>query len=149
MTLMVTSYQQPHESPKYDPGNQIIYYAQAPAELRDVVNDINHTSATGDTDVLYVGDKLAMNESMVKYPPATGEWHARMPLPWYTEALDADVASGDRASSIGNDPPPVVITTSANKDEVAAALGDGYAKKKTVSLDDIGDRVVVVFTTTG
>lgn len=149
MTLMVTSYQQPHESPENDPGNQIIYYAQAPAELRDVVNDINHTSATGegDTDVLYVGDKLAMNESMVKYPPATGAWHARMPLPWYTEAIDADEASVDRASSIGNDPPSVVITTPANKDEVAAALGDGYAKT-TVSLDDIGDRVVVVFTTT-
>lgn len=149
MTLVETSYQHPHESPRSDPGNEIIYYAQPPAELRDVVNDIDRGSATGDgdTDVLYVGAKLAMNESSVKYPPATGAWHARMPLPWYTEALDADVTSVAQVSNI-SDPPPVVITTPGRQDDVAVALGDAYTNT-TVPLDDAGDRVVVVFTATG
>ncbi|WP_232687112.1 flippase activity-associated protein Agl23 [Halobacterium zhouii] len=149
-TIAQTSYQQPHESPRGDPGNDVIYYAQAPGELRQVVNDIERATATGgdDVDVLYVGDRLAMNESRVDYPPGTGAWHARIPLPWYTEALGADVDSVPRVDGVGNETPPVVITQPALRDNVAERLGDAYTSK-TYPLDDIGDRVVVVFTRTG
>ncbi|GAA0649368.1 TIGR03663 family protein [Salarchaeum japonicum] len=146
-TLAQTSYQQPHESPLGDPGHQIVYYAQAPDDLRAVVDDIDRAASTGggETDVLYVGERLAMNETRVDYPPATGAWHARMPLPWYTEALGADVTSVERPGAVGNNTPPVVITTPALKPTVAQKLGDAYTSR-THALDDIGDRIVVVFT---
>ncbi|MDL0127203.1 MULTISPECIES: flippase activity-associated protein Agl23 [Halobacterium] len=148
-TLTETSYQAPHESPRGDPGSDVIYYAQAPADLRTVVTDIERAAASGgsDTDVLYAGAPLAMTESRVDRPPATGAWHARMPLPWYTESLDADVASVDDPTAVGDTPPPVVITTPALESQVGAAIGAGY-ERETHALDDIGDRTVVVFTAT-
>jgi len=149
-TLIQTSYQQPHESPEADPGHHIVYYAQAPGELREAVNEIDRATATGgnDVDVLYVGERLAMNESRVEYPPGTGAWHARIPLPWYTEVLGADVASTARAEEIENTTSPIVITNPELEDTVAESLGNTYTSR-TYALDDAGDRVVVVFTRTG
>ncbi|MFB6094231.1 MAG: flippase activity-associated protein Agl23 [Halanaeroarchaeum sp.] len=146
-TALETSYRAPHESPRGDGGSEIVYYAQAPASLDRVVGAVNEASASGgtDTDVLYVGPSLAMDESAVAYPPATGAWHARMPLPWYTEAAGADVASVPEPASVGPTPPPVVVTTPALRAETASRLGATY-ESRTYARDDVGDRIVVVFT---
>ncbi len=145
-TVVATSYQQPHESPRGDPGSEVVYYAQAPGDLREVVEAIDGAADGGgsDTDVLYVGESLAMNESAVAYPPATGAWHARLPLPWYTESLDADVASVANVSGVGDSPPPVVITNQRHSAQVQQALGDAYSGAM-YRLDDNGARRIFVY----
>lgn len=74
----------------------------------------------------------------------TGAWHARMPLPWYTEAAGADVASVADVGNLPADPPPVVVTTLAARNATGDRLGDGYRSER-YRLDDVGDREVVVF----
>lgn len=142
-----TSFDAPHESPRGDPGHQIVYYAQAPADVREVTNAIRDAAADSDndTDVLYVGPHLATNESKMERPPETGAWHARNPLQWYTEMYEADVASVENSSKIPETPPPVVITGPNERNATAKRLGDAYTAERQ-PLDDVGDRVVVVFT---
>lgn len=151
-----TSYLAPDESPRGDPGNEIIYYAQPPAELRQPIDTIYRVAASDRSgpDVLYVGspltnpfppsDELAPSEPWYRhYPLILG----RNPLPWYTTAAGADVADVSAVSDIGQSPPPVVITTPDRRDAVQAALGSSY-RGTSYDLDDIGDRRVVVFVRT-
>lgn len=153
---VTTSYIAPMESPRGDPGNEIIYYAQPPSELRDPIDRIYRVARTsGDrTDVLYVGDPLTNPFPPPEELPAGAEWHrytplilGRMPLPWYTTAAGADVADVGSADAIGADPPPVVITSPARRAAVTDALGSEY-RGTLYKLDDIGDRRVVVFVRT-
>lgn len=125
-----------------------VHYAQAPADLRAVVVTIE-TAADGgpDVDVLYVGASLAMNESAVEHPPATGALHAQNP-PCYTEATGADVTSVENGSEIGDHPPSVVITTPAESTAVNESLGSAYTGT-AYRLDDVGDRRIVVFVRDG
>ncbi|MHB9288788.1 flippase activity-associated protein Agl23 [Halobacteriales archaeon Cl-PHB] len=148
-TVVATSYAQPHQSPA-DGGSEIVYYAQAPGDLRTVVDAIDRAAATGgdDVDVLYVGETLAMDESAVAHPPATGAWHARMPLPWYTEALDADVDSVVNPATIGDSPPPVVVAQPDTSAQVQTALPGSY-EGELYALDDHGARRLVVYTRFG
>lgn len=148
-----TSYMAPMESPRGDPGNEIIYYAQPPAELSQSIDTIYRVAA-GDRsgpDVLYVGapltnpfppsDELAPSEPYHRhYPLILG----RNPLPWYTTAAGADVADVSDVAAIGESPPPIVITTPDRREAVKAALGSSYTGTM-YDLDDIGDRRVVVF----
>lgn len=123
-----------------------MYSAQASGALRAVADAIERAAATGgnDTDVLYVGSSLAMDESAARYPPGPGAWHARIPLPWYTEAAHADVQSVRRPAQIDGQSPPVVITTVKVRAAVAKRLGRSYTGRRYL-LDDVGDRTVVVF----
>lgn len=146
-TAVETSYLNPYDSPRNGgDGNEVVYYAQAPEELQTVITAIDHAAATGgnDTDVLYVGRSLVLNESSLTAPPATAAWFRRIPLPWYTETIGADVTSVAVADDIGSEPPPVVITTVANRSAVAQKLGQSYTAKR-YRLDEIGDRTLVVF----
>ncbi|MFB6120934.1 MAG: flippase activity-associated protein Agl23 [Halobacteriaceae archaeon] len=148
VTAVQTSFVAPYESPKGpDGGHEIVYYAQAPGDLRQGVNAIADATATGgdDVDVLYVGPRLT--------PPAhlseetiggSGTWHARMPIPWYTEALDADVASTASPQNVtAADAPPVVIAQPGVADAVANRLPT-YDRRRQ-PLDDVADRTVVFF----
>lgn len=150
VTIGTVVYQHPHESPDGDTvGSELVYYAQAPGELREVTNAIETTATDDDpgVDVLYVGESLAIDEAAGQYPPATEAWHARMPLPWYTEATNATVASATSPAEIGDAPPPVVIASFVEHDRVADELDDTY-QGKVYHLDDRGHRLVVVFTNT-
>jgi len=142
-----TSYVAPHESPRADPGSEVIYYAQPPGSLRIGIDAIDEAAATGgdDVDVLYVGRGLAADPGEDEHPTQleTSAWFARMPLPWYTLALDADVESALSAADI-EDPPPVVITSPDHREAVAERLGDEYTAREQ-PLDDVGDRTVVFF----
>jgi uncharacterized protein (TIGR03663 family) len=148
-----TSYLAPHESPRGDPGNEIIYYAQPPAELREPIDTIYRVAASDRSgpDVLYVGSPLTN-----PFPPPedlgpSEPYHrhyplilGRNPLPWYTTAAGADVADVPAVADVGESPAPVVITTPDRRDALASALGPSYTGT-LYDLDDIGDRKVVVF----
>jgi uncharacterized protein (TIGR03663 family) len=146
VTVVETSYLDSDRNSRLEGGNELVYYAQAPDELREPVEAIQAAAATGggDLDVLYVGESVAMDESEDDYPPPPGAWFERLPLPWYTEAAGADVASVADPAAIEN-PPPVVVTTEADYRAVEHQLGEGYTRELH-ALDGIGDRTVVVFT---
>ncbi|MFB6111510.1 MAG: flippase activity-associated protein Agl23 [Halobacteriaceae archaeon] len=148
-----SSYLAPHESPRGDPGSEVIYYAQPPAELRTPIDAIYGAADPGrdGPDVLYVGDPLTNPFPPPSELPATASWHletplilGRIPFPWYTQAAGAEVKDVATAAGIGPSPPPVVIATPDRRDAVAATLGTSYEGTR-YELDDIGDRVVVVF----
>ena len=145
-TGVETSYLDSDRNPQLERGNELVYYAQPPDNLREPVTAIQRAAATGggDVDVLYVGEALAMDEAGADLPPPPGAWFRRLPLPWYTEAAGADVASVADPTAV-EDPPPVVITTEADYQAVQRRLGDGYTRQLH-SLDGVGDRTVVVFT---
>ncbi|MEF8887341.1 MAG: flippase activity-associated protein Agl23 [Haloarculaceae archaeon] len=145
-TGVETSYLDSDRNARLEGGNELVYYAQAPNELREPVTAIQRATATGggDVDVLYVGEALAMDEAGDDLPPPPGEWFRRLPLPWYTEAAGANVASVADPAAV-EDPPPVVITTEAEYQTVERQLGDGYTRQLH-SFDGVGDRTVVVFT---
>lgn len=148
-----TSYLEPHESPRGDPGNEIVYYAQPPGELRDPIHTIFRAAATGgsDVDILYVGNPLTDStpppDQIAPSTPYNYRYpliHGRIPLPWYTELADADLADVPGAADIGANPPPIVITTPTRRELVRDQLGAAY-EGTYYPLDDIGDRAIVVF----
>lgn len=148
-----TSYLEPHESPRGDPGNEIVYYAQPPGELQQPIQQIFRAADTGDDDidVLYVGGRLRdPSPPADEIDPSTPYnfryplIYSRIPFPWYTELANADLADVASAAEIGADPPPIVITTPGRRSAVADALESEYEGTR-YSLDDIGDRVLVVF----
>jgi uncharacterized protein (TIGR03663 family) len=144
-TAVDTSYRHPYDSPR-DGGSELVYYAQSPASLRTVTAAMDRVADDRRTgaDVLYVGQRLAMDESAVDRPPETGAWFARMPLPWYTEQTGADVHSVASPEALGAEPPPMVITTRALRPRVAGRLPRSYGVGR-YPLDDAGTRTLVVF----
>jgi len=128
------------------------YWNTASEEDRTVIqwaqpeNDVQETLATvdrvarhnGGTDVLYVGttpprgdgsELYVANESALdRAPPARG-WHSRLPLPWYTERVNATVTStppSARYDGLPTDPPPVVIAHSWDRENVSTRLPASY-----------------------
>ncbi|AWB27360.1 flippase activity-associated protein Agl23 [Halococcoides cellulosivorans] len=144
--VVQTSYVAPHDSAHGETGHEIVYYAQPPGELRTVTDAIDRVASAdrAGPDVLFVGSSLQMDESRVDLPPATGAWHARMPLPWYTEQSNADLASVRSVSAVGDTPPPIVITTTSLQNDLRGRLGEDY-RGTHHDLDEAGDRSVVVF----
>jgi uncharacterized protein (TIGR03663 family) len=146
-TAVETSYLDSDRNAELVDGHELVYGAQAPNALREPVRAIRAAAADGSgPDVLYVGRSLAMNESAAERPPPPGAWYARMPLPWYTEAAGAEVASVNTSEGLADvEPPPVVITTVARYEAVGERLDRRYSRT-LYPLDGIGDRTVVVFT---
>jgi len=142
-TAVQTSYVAPHDSPEGDSaGHEIVYYAQAPGELRahlDAIADAADREGAG-TDVLYVGPAVhgPTSNGLVE----AGPFFARNPLIWYTGATGADVDSVPAAEDV-DESPPVVIAEPGVADAVADRL-DGYERTRQ-PLDDLGDRVLVFF----
>lgn len=144
-----TSYLKPDESPARDGGSAIVYLSQPPSQLQSGIDAIERAAARGgnDTDVLYVGDQLVMDESAGERPPAPGPYFARIPLSWYAEQHDAgvDSVSSLADAEINSDSPPAVLTTPGNCAAVNQQLPDGYVPELQL-LDDRGDRKLVIFT---
>jgi uncharacterized protein (TIGR03663 family) len=149
LVVAETSYRNPHESPRGGDGHEIVYYAQAPDNLSAVTGAIDRAAsdAGNGTDVLFVDDPLAGDEAEMD-DHETGAWYARMPLPWYTEAAGADVESVRGAWAMEGATPPVVITTVDAHDRVERRLSGNYTATYH-PLDDVADRVVVVFRAEG
>jgi uncharacterized protein (TIGR03663 family) len=146
-TVVETSYQHPDESPDADGGNEVVYYAQPPGELRAVTGAIRRAAATpGEPDVLYVGEPLAAEEAALSRPPPTGAFFERIPLPWYTETAGAEVDSVETVAGLSRyDRPAVVVTTESFREPVARRLPETYTARR-YPLDDYGSRHLVVFT---
>lgn len=77
-------------------GSEVVYYAQPP-------------------DVLYVGEAVATDEAALARPPPTGTSFRRFPLPWYTEAAGADVASVPAPANLTGAAPPVQSASEPGK----------------------------------
>lgn len=142
-TAVGTSYVAPHESPKGDPGSEVVYYSQPPAKLGTLLPAFREAAGTPGPDLLYYGHPLALDdERAADHPPPPGRWLGRLPLPWYTERFGLQTASATRPGAL-SDAPPIVVTSPANRTTVANRL-DGY-EATTVPLDDLRARSVVVF----
>lgn len=51
-------------------------------------------------------------------PPAHSGWHARLPPPWYVEAMNASTDSTTNWSAVLAERPPVIVTDSDSKGEL-------------------------------
>ncbi|PSQ42791.1 TIGR03663 family protein, partial [Halobacteriales archaeon SW_7_68_16] len=135
---LATSYLTPQQSPP-DGGNEVVYYAQPPAEVSLVIPTMRAavTAEEGGPDVLYHGARFDMDERGAAFPPPPGQHFARFPFPWYTESFDADVTSTTDHSEMVTTRASMVIT------DIGVAGPPGY-ESRPVRLDAIGDRKVTV-----
>ncbi|MGA9399609.1 flippase activity-associated protein Agl23 [Haladaptatus sp.] len=111
-TAYSTTYQHPQ-----DPDNQFVQYAQSSStHSKPLLHTLERISRENEgTDVLFYGNKFySSNEAADDvYPVESGEggegWFARLPLNWYLESADAQMASTQNASNLRGDKPPIVI----------------------------------------
>jgi uncharacterized protein (TIGR03663 family) len=114
-TAVRTSYTQPME-----PDSELVYLSQPPAQLHPTLSAVETAIEGHDgTDVLYFGDEYAIpEESIADRPPAHSGWHARLPLPWYVEAMNASTDSTTNRSAVLAEQPPVIVTDSESAGEL-------------------------------
>jgi predicted membrane-bound mannosyltransferase len=87
--------------------------------------------------VLYYGEFYNVSdESVADRPPAYGGWHARLPLPWYFEAMNATVDSTTNRSHLRRERPPVVVAHVSEKTELEVWLGGYVTVKRDLSQPD-------------
>ena len=128
-----TTYQNPQS-----PDNELVQYAQSSTDMGPLLDDLQGVVRTNDgTDVLYYGTKFyTPDESAHDVPPAGGGWFARLPLEWYFEAADAEVASTKDSGKLVGDKPPIVVAlgdadTCSTEEDVADEVDrfmEGYAR---------------------
>jgi hypothetical protein len=75
------------------------------------------------TDVLVYGSVLVDGDGTAARRPACVKWFDALPLPWYTEAAEADVACATGPGDVPADPPPVVVADAS----AVSDLGDRFA----------------------
>ncbi|MCO8243222.1 MULTISPECIES: flippase activity-associated protein Agl23 [unclassified Haladaptatus] len=132
-TAYSTTYQHPQ-----DPDNQFVQYAQSSStHSKPLLHTLERISRENEgTDVLFYGSKFySSNEAADDvYPVESGEggegWFARLPLNWYLESADAQMASTQNASNLRGDKPPIVIapanvSTCSSEDSTAEDI-EGY-----------------------
>jgi uncharacterized protein (TIGR03663 family) len=123
-------------------AGEVIQWAQPENDLKRTLAVVGGVAAVNEgTDVLFVGTHPpgdpadvrfhVENESSLRQPRAGGpSWHSRLPLPWYLERYDATVASTPPdATTLGSEPPPVVVAASWDADDVGRQLR-GYDRHR-------------------
>jgi len=128
-----TSYQNPQS-----PDNDLVQYAQSSTEMDPLLEDLQDVVRSNEgTDVLFYGAKFnSRDESAHDVPPAGGGWFARLPLAWYFEAADAEVASTEDPNALLGDKPPIVVAlgdanTCSTEEDVADEVDrymEGYVR---------------------
>jgi uncharacterized protein (TIGR03663 family) len=122
---------------------EVLQWAQPGNDLRASLADVRTVTAANDgTDVLFYGTKTPGGDSVELYvsdessadtpPPGGPAWHSRLPLPWYLELYDAEVAStapDTPPAEALSDPPPVVVAHDWDRDALAPHL-DGYTARE-------------------
>jgi uncharacterized protein (TIGR03663 family) len=104
--------------------NDLVQYAQPSAELRAAVAAMDARVDEGPgTDVLVYGSVLVDGDGTAARRPACVKWFDALPLPWYTEAAEADVACATGPGDVPADPPPVVVADAS----AVSDLGDRFA----------------------
>jgi uncharacterized protein (TIGR03663 family) len=115
--------------------NDIVQWGQPADGIKPTMEKVQRVSQANDegTDVLYYGF-LNEDSSYVFYVPneenndrrpPSNSWYNRLPLPWYTEMVDANVDSTLKNETLQSRRPPVVITRTSHKEDVEMYL-DGY-----------------------
>jgi predicted membrane-bound mannosyltransferase len=103
-----------------DADSELVYLSQPPSQIHPTLSAVE-TAIDGHegTDVVYFGDAYAIpDESIADRPPAHSGWHARLPLPWYFEAMNASVGSTTNRSVVLAERPPVIVTDTDSKTEL-------------------------------
>lgn len=112
----------------------MVQYAQPERDVTQAVSAMTVAvrDHRGEPDVLYYGQRFAIeDESVADQPPVpegSDEWFSRLPFPWYTEAMGADIVSTATESELDrriDSRPPVVIASARDASSVASRL-DGY-----------------------
>jgi uncharacterized protein (TIGR03663 family) len=135
--------------------SRLAQYAQ-PTDLDPVLANVSAaTAADGDaagagSDVVYVGGDLSATvDGDARQPPVAPQWGARLPLEWYFERGElsrTSVRSADGLEEVAR-PPPVVVTTPADRRSVERTLAGRGVAYRTHRVDlALWGRTVVVFT---
>jgi uncharacterized protein (TIGR03663 family) len=118
----------------------MVQYAQPASDMRPGLRTMRAAVADNEgLDVLYYGDSYYLaDEGDVALPPSQldgvervpGPWFDRLPLPWYTQAFDATVASATNESGLdrGLDREPAVLIVEANEADAVAERTDAYRR---------------------
>jgi uncharacterized protein (TIGR03663 family) len=132
-TVVRTSYERP-----MDGDSELVYLSQPESQIHPTLDAVETAIDGNDgTDVLYYGEFYNVSdESVADRPPAYGGWHARLPLPWYFEAMDATVDSTTNQSHLRRERPPVVVAHVSEKTELDVWLGGYVTVKRDLSQPD-------------
>ena len=121
-----------------DEDGAVLQWAQPSNDLGDTLTELQTVARHNDgTDVLYVGTTqrggnelfYVADESALDRAPPVANWHSRLPLPWYTERVNANVTStpaSARYDGLPSDPPPVVIAYAWDHENVSVRLPADY-----------------------
>jgi predicted membrane-bound mannosyltransferase len=111
----------------------MVQYAQPERGVKPAVAAMQTAVSGHDdgVDVLYHGRRFFVSdESVAEQPPIPNEesnWFDRLPLPWYAERMDADVASTESVEGLESQlqsRPPVVVAATGRADEVRTRVSD-------------------------
>ncbi|MFC7071037.1 flippase activity-associated protein Agl23 [Halobaculum lipolyticum] len=123
---------------------QVLQWAQPENAYKEALTDAAAVARTNEgTDVLWVGTDtgrgtrlyVSDESGLDRMPPSGGgDWHSRLPTPWYLERADANVTSTPPEARFDGLPPadempPVVFAKPQDADEVGAML-DGYSDRE-------------------
>ncbi|MFC6955092.1 flippase activity-associated protein Agl23 [Halorubellus litoreus] len=129
--------------------NPLVQYGQPADDVRDTLERVDAAAAANDDgpDVVYYGayfylenpdrvDRLPVGDVYTQRDDGEYElveanegWYNRLPLPWYTEAMNATTDSARTLAGLEDlaaTDPPVVVVRSQLAGNVSTVLGGGY-----------------------
>ncbi|WP_323676678.1 flippase activity-associated protein Agl23 [Halorubellus sp. PRR65] len=129
--------------------NPLVQYGQPADDVRDTLERVDAAAAANDDgpDVVYYGayfhvdnpervDRLPVGDVYTQRDDGEYElvednegWYNRLPLPWYTEAMNATTDSARTAAGLDRlaaTDPPVVVVRSQLAENVSRVLDGGY-----------------------
>lgn len=125
-TTAQVSYVAPH-----DGSHEIVYSSQS-HDLKPVLSEVEAAIGGNDgVDVLFYGDYYALDHESIAdrphHPPAYGDWHGRIPLPWYLQTMNATTGSAREPAAVERAAPPVIIVL-APEDDLPPSIKEGYVR---------------------
>ncbi|WP_254537752.1 flippase activity-associated protein Agl23 [Halomarina litorea] len=120
-----TGYQTVYANPA-SPDNELVQYAQPSGDLHGTIAAMEALADRNEgTDVVLYGTFLVQGDPIRQQPSCAGSdgWFNSLPLPWYLERSDAEVACAYNTSALSlveeEGDPPVVITTLESRSLIA------------------------------
>jgi uncharacterized protein (TIGR03663 family) len=133
--------------------NRLVQYGQPTMELRETLTEVDRIVANNPgTDVLVYGSQFTGESESAYYEPAClgdSGWFDSLPLPWYYESMDAEVACAPSQGALESQQeplPPVIVTHADN-----VAVFDDRLEEYDVAVHQIRttNTPVAVFTRSG